>query len=56
MKIVIVYHSGYGHTRIVAESIAKGIGQETGAVTLLPAKEAAGRLELLSVLSPALSN
>jgi multimeric flavodoxin WrbA len=48
MKIVIVYHSGYGHTRIVAESIAKGIRQETGAVTLLPAKEAAGRLELLA--------
>jgi multimeric flavodoxin WrbA len=47
MKIVIVYHSGYGHTRIVAESIAQGIGQETGAVTLLPAKEAAGRLEEL---------
>jgi multimeric flavodoxin WrbA len=48
MKIVIVYHSGYGHTRIVAESIAQGIGQETGAVTLLPAKEAAGRLEELA--------
>ncbi len=48
MKIVIVYHSGYGHTRIVAESIAQGIGQETGEVTLLPAKEAAGRLDLLA--------
>ncbi len=48
MKIVIVYHSGYGHTRIVAESIARGIDQEAGAVTLLPAKEAAGRLELLA--------
>ena len=48
MKIVIVYHSGYGHTRIVAESIAKGIRQKTGAVTLLPAKEAAGRLEELA--------
>jgi multimeric flavodoxin WrbA len=48
MKIVIVYHSGYGHTRIVAESIAQGIEQEAGGVTLLPAKEAAGRLELLA--------
>ncbi len=48
MKIVIVYHSGYGHTRIVAERIAQGIGQEAGEVTLLPAKEAAGRLEELA--------
>ncbi len=48
MKIVIVYHSGYGHTRIVAESIAQGIGQESGTVTLLPAKEAAGKLEELA--------
>lgn len=47
MKIVIVYHSGYGHTRIVAERIARGIGQESGTVTLLPAKDAAGRLDLL---------
>lgn len=28
MKIAIVYHSGYGHTRIVAEKIAQGVESE----------------------------
>ena len=29
MKIAIVYHSGFGHTRVVAERIGKSIEEET---------------------------
>ena len=29
-KIVIVYHSGYGHTTKVAQAVAEGSGAATG--------------------------
>lgn len=40
MKIAIVYHSGYGHTKVVAERISKGARQIISDVQLLTSKEA----------------
>ena len=40
MKIAIVYHSGYGHTKIVAERISKGARQILDDVQLITSKEA----------------
>jgi NAD(P)H dehydrogenase (quinone) len=40
MKIVIVYHSGFGHTKVVAEHIAKGALYEISNVLLVPVNEA----------------
>ena len=34
-KIAIVYHSGYGHTAVVAEAVAAGVSEAGGAPTLL---------------------
>lgn len=31
-KIVVVYHSGYGHTKVVAEHLAQGAGAELVAI------------------------
>lgn len=47
MKIVIIYHSGYGHTKIVAEHIQKGASSVMGQVTLLSTIEAQDNFELL---------
>ncbi len=44
MKIIIVYHSGSGHTKVVAEHIAKGALQEVSDVLLIPVQEAHTRL------------
>lgn len=41
-KIVVVYHSGYGHTKVVAEHIAKGA--QTEAEAQLVAIDAEGNL------------
>ena len=30
IKVAIVYHSGYGHTAVVAEHVAKGAGEVPG--------------------------
>ncbi len=40
MKIAIVYHSGYGHTKVVAERILKGARQILPNVQLITSKEA----------------
>ncbi|MDR3504837.1 MAG: flavodoxin family protein [Acidocella sp.] len=32
-KIVVVYHSGYGHTKVVAEHVAKGAGADLIAIS-----------------------
>jgi NAD(P)H dehydrogenase (quinone) len=38
--VVIAFHSGYGHTRRVAEALAEGVGQAQGArACLLPVEE-----------------
>lgn len=34
MKVAIVYHSGFGHTQMVAEHIAKGVAEESVSVML----------------------
>jgi multimeric flavodoxin WrbA len=47
MKIVIIYHSGYGHTKIVAEHIHKGASREIEEVTMLSTLEAQDNIELL---------
>jgi NAD(P)H dehydrogenase (quinone) len=44
MKIIIVYHSGSGHTKVVAEHIAKGALQEVSDVQLIPVQEAQSHL------------
>jgi len=47
MKIVIIYHSGYGHTKIVAEHIRKGATEILSDVHLLSTIEAQDNFELL---------
>lgn len=47
MKIVIIYHSGYGHTKIVAENILKGASRELEQVSLVSTLEAQDDFELL---------
>lgn len=47
MKIVIIYHSGYGHTKIVDEHIQKGASRELEQVTLISTLEAQDNFELL---------
>jgi NAD(P)H dehydrogenase (quinone) len=45
VSVAIVYHSGYGHTKAVAESVARGAGRVSGAkVTLVPVEEAEARM------------
>jgi NAD(P)H dehydrogenase (quinone) len=47
MKIAIVYHSGYGHTKVVAERILNGAQQIISNVELLTSKEAIQQSKLL---------
>jgi len=47
MEIVIIYHSGYGHTKIVAEYIQKGALKVVDKVSLLSTIEAQDNFELL---------
>src|SRR5260370_11293418 len=48
VKIVVVYHSGYGHTEKIAEAVARGAAAINGAsVKLVTTDEAPGRWELL---------
>src|SRR3981189_3123751 len=48
VKIVVVYHSGYGHTVKIAEAVARGAAAVDGAnVELVTTEEACGRWELL---------
>ncbi len=47
MKMVIIYHSGYGHTKIVAEHIQKGASTVLEQVSLLSTLEAVENIELL---------
>ncbi|MBC7797608.1 MAG: flavodoxin family protein [Pyrinomonadaceae bacterium] len=47
-KIAIVYHSGFGHTKVVAESVEKGAKNVEGAeVTLIPVAEVDDHWETL---------
>jgi NAD(P)H dehydrogenase (quinone) len=48
VKIIVVYHSGYGHTVKVAQAVARGAAAINGAsVELVTAEQAPGRWELL---------
>lgn len=47
MKIVIIYHSGYGHTKIVAERIQKGASRELEQVKIVSTLEAIDNFDLL---------
>jgi hypothetical protein len=48
VKIVVVYHSGYGHTVKIAEAVARGAAAINGAsVELVTAEQAPGQWELL---------
>lgn len=47
MKIAIVYHSGFGHTKIVAEHIQKGALRELDQVFLMSVLEALDNFDLL---------
>lgn len=45
VSIAVVYHSGYGHTKAVAESVARGAGRVSGVkVVLVPVEEAEVRM------------
>ncbi len=47
-KIAVVYHSGYGHTQVQAQAVARGAGKVEGAeVTLLTSDEAQQQWDLL---------
>lgn len=47
IKMIIIYHSGYGHTKIVAEHIQQGALTQLNNVTLLSTIEAQDRMDLL---------
>ena len=48
-KVAIVYHSGYGHTKRVAEFVAKGAeGVEGTTVSLITAPDAAENIDILN--------
>ena len=34
-NVVVVYHSGYGHTRVIAEAVAQGVERHQGSTCLL---------------------
>lgn len=34
-SVVVVYHSGYGHTRVIAEAVAQGVERHPGSTCLL---------------------
>lgn len=47
IKIIIIYHSGYGHTKIVAEHIQQGALTQLSNVILLSTIEAQDQIDLL---------
>jgi NAD(P)H dehydrogenase (quinone) len=47
-RVAVVYHSGYGHTKVQAEAVARGAAAVAGTkVALVPVEEAAARLDEL---------
>lgn len=47
MRIIIVYHSGYGHTQVVAEHLQLGIKSRIAEVNMLNTSEALAQMDLL---------
>lgn len=48
VNIVIVYHSTYGHTQVVADAVAKGVKRAGGDVIMIPATEVEDQWEILN--------
>ncbi|MFM7344401.1 MAG: flavodoxin family protein [Tagaea sp.] len=47
-EVAIVYHSGFGHTKVLAEAVAKGAASVAGTqVDLIPVAEAEGKAAIL---------
>jgi multimeric flavodoxin WrbA len=45
-RVAVVYHSGYGHTKVQAEAVAHGAAAVSGTrVALIPVEEAQARIE-----------
>src|SRR5262245_54116728 len=43
-RVAVVYHSGYGHTKILAEAVARGAGSVPGTeIALIPVEQAEAR-------------
>lgn len=39
-NVVVVYHSGYGHTRVMAEAVGQGVERHLGSICrLIPVEE-----------------
>lgn len=48
-RVAVVYHSGYGHTKVLAEAVAKGAGGVSGTkVALVPVENALDQIEELN--------
>ena len=48
-RVVVVYHSGFGHTKVLAEAVARGAGGVSGTkVALVPVENALDRIEELN--------
>jgi len=48
-KVAIVYHSGFGHTKVLAEAVARGAASVDGTtVELVPVAEAEARTDILN--------
>lgn len=46
LRVAVVYHSGYGHTKVQAEAVARGAAAVPGTgVALIPVEEAKDRIE-----------
>lgn len=51
-KVAVVYHSGYGHTKVQAEAVARGAADVNGVeAVLIPVEEAAARTDELNAAS-----
>jgi len=38
-SIAVVYHSGYGHTKVIAEAVAQGVEESNADVKLIPVED-----------------
>ena len=48
-KVAVVFHSGFGHTKALAEAVARGATAESGTkVDLIPVDEAMAKVETLN--------
>ncbi|HTI88925.1 MAG TPA: flavodoxin family protein [Alphaproteobacteria bacterium] len=47
-RVAVVFHSGYGHTQVQAEAVARGAAKGGAKVSLIPVAEAADRIAELN--------